>query len=192
MREAFPISDVVIPAGEYWFHEATAALRLPRSDLFRGEFEGSVGSFYDGNRIRLSLGPVWVVSKYLELEAGYEVNRLDFADRGVATTAQLGSLRVKTALNPKVSMSTLGQYNNATDKDEPERALPLSLPGGHRPLGRLQRGFPQRARQRAGAEATAVLRAGAAGEVHAHVREVSAEGTATLGFPFGMIEGSTD
>ena len=116
VREAFPISDVVIPAGEYWFHEATAALRLPRSDLFRGEFEGSVGSFYDGNRIRLSLGPVWVVSKYLELEAGYEVNRLDFADRGVATTAQLGSLRVKTALNPKVSMSTLGQYNNATDR----------------------------------------------------------------------------
>lgn len=116
VREAFPISDVVIPAGEYWFHEATAALRLPRSDLFRGEFEGSVGSFYDGNRIRLSLGPVWVVSKYLELEAGYEVNRLDFAERGVAATAQLGSLRVKTALNPKVSMSTLGQYNNATDR----------------------------------------------------------------------------
>ena len=113
---AFPISDVVIPAGEYWFHEATSTLRLPRSDFFRGDFEASVGSFYDGARVRLSLGPVWVVSKYLELEAGYEVNRLDFADRGVATIAQLGSLRVKTALNPKVSMSTFGQYNGATDQ----------------------------------------------------------------------------
>ena len=116
VREAFPISDVVVPVGEYWFHEATTTLRLPRSDLFRGDFEASVGSFYDGSRIRLSLGPVWVVSKYLELESGYEVNRLDFADRGVATTAQLASLRVKTALNPKVSMSTFGQYNSATDQ----------------------------------------------------------------------------
>jgi len=75
-----------------------------------------VGSFYDGSRVRLSLKPVWVMSKYLELEAGYEVNRLDFADRGVATTAQLASLRVKKALNPKVSMSTFGQYNSATDQ----------------------------------------------------------------------------
>ncbi len=116
VREAFPISDVVIPAGEYWFHEATAMLRFPRSDLLRGDFEASVGSFYGGSRVRLSLKPVWVVSKFLELEAGYEVNRLDFADRGVATTAQLGSLRVKTALNPKVSMSTFGQYNGATDQ----------------------------------------------------------------------------
>lgn len=114
--DAFPISDVVMPAGEYWFHELTSTLRFPRSDLLRGDFEASAGSFYDGTRVRLSLKPVWVVSKYLELEAGYEVNRLNFADRGVATTAQLGSLRVKTALNPRVSMSTFGQYNGATDQ----------------------------------------------------------------------------
>ena len=113
--DPFPISDVVIPAGEYWFHEATAMLRLPRADFVRGEFEASLGSFYDGTRVSLSVAPVWVVSKYLELEAGYEVNRLDFAERGVGTTVQLGRLRVKTALNPKVSMSTFGQYNSATD-----------------------------------------------------------------------------
>ena len=116
VRDPFPIADAVIPVGEYWFHEATAMLRLPRSDLFRGEFDASVGSFYDGSRISLSLAPVWVVSKHLELEAGYEVNRLDFADRGVGTTAQLGRLRVKTALNPRVSMSAFGQYNSATDQ----------------------------------------------------------------------------
>ena len=114
--DPFPISDVVVPAGEYWFHEATSMLRFPRSHLFRGIYEASVGSFYDGSRVRLSVKPAWIVSKYLELEAGYEVNRLDFADRGVATTTQLGSLRVKTALNPKVSMSTFGQYNSATDQ----------------------------------------------------------------------------
>ena len=116
VRDAFHISDAVIPTGEYWFHEANVMLRLGRTDLFRGEFNASAGSFYDGNRLSLSLAPVWVVSKYLELESAYEVNRLDFADWGVATTTQLGRLKVKTALNPRVSMSTFGQYNSATSQ----------------------------------------------------------------------------
>ena len=114
VRDPFPISDVVIPAGEYWFHEATAMLRFPRSSLLRGEFDASVGSFYDGNRVSLSLAPTWVVSRYLELESAYEVNRLDFSNRDVSTTTHLGRLKVKTALNPRVSMSAFGQYNSAT------------------------------------------------------------------------------
>ncbi len=110
----FAISDAGIPAGDYWFHEANAMLRLPRSDLFRGEFNASVGSFYDGRRIGLSVGPTWVVSKYLELESTWEINRLSFGARNMETTAQLARLKVKTALNPRLSVSTFGQYNNAT------------------------------------------------------------------------------
>ena len=113
VREEFAISDVVMPAGEYWFHEATFMLRLPRSDLLRGEFNGSAGTFYDGTRFGVALNPAWVLSKYLELEAGYEVNRLDFPDRDVGVTTQLARLRVNTALNPRVSLSTFGQYNSA-------------------------------------------------------------------------------
>ncbi len=112
--EPFAISDAEIPAGDYWFHEANAMLRLPRSDLFRGEFNASVGSFYDGRRIGISLSPTWVVSRHLELESAWEINRLDFAARDEGTTAQLARLKVKTALNPRLSVSTFGQYNNAT------------------------------------------------------------------------------
>ena len=113
VRVPFPISDVVVPAGQYWFHEATFMLRLPRSSRRRGEFNGSAGTFYDGTRLSLALNPVWVLSKYLELEAGYEVNRIDFAERNASTTTQLARLRVKTALNPRISLSTFGQYNSA-------------------------------------------------------------------------------
>ena len=63
MREAFTISDVVVPVGEYWFHEGTFILRLPRSRLFRGEFNGSAGTFYDGTRASLALNPAWVASR---------------------------------------------------------------------------------------------------------------------------------
>ena len=113
MREAFRISDVVVPAGEYWFHEALFTLRLPRSGLFRGEFDGSAGSFYDGTRLSLAVSPVWVLSRFLELETGLEVNRLDFSERDAGTTTRLARLRVKTALNPRVSLSAFGQYNSA-------------------------------------------------------------------------------
>ena len=94
VREPFSISDVVVPVGEYWFHQGTFMLRLPR--------------------LRLALSPAWVVSRFLELEGGYEVNRLDFADRGAGATTQLARLRVKTALNPHMSLSTFGQYSSAT------------------------------------------------------------------------------
>ena len=115
VRQPFGISDVTVPAGEYWFHEATAMLRTSRVSQLRGEFDASVGTFYDGTRVSLSFDPVWVASKYLEFEAGYELNRLDFGDRGESGTVQLARLRVKAALNPRVSLSTFGQYNNATD-----------------------------------------------------------------------------
>ena len=116
VREAFRISDVVVPAGEYWFHEAVFMLRLPRSGLFRGEFDGSAGSFYDGTRLSLAVNPAWVLSKFVELEGGVEVNRLDFGDRDAGTTTRLARLRVNTALNPRVSLSTFGQYSSATDQ----------------------------------------------------------------------------
>ncbi len=116
VRDAFPVSDVIVPAGEYWFHEANFMLMMARSDLFRGEFTGSAGGFYGGNRLSLGLGPIWNVSKYLELEGGYEVNRIDFANRGEGTTAHLGRVKLQMALNPRVSMSTFGQYNSATDR----------------------------------------------------------------------------
>ena len=44
------------------------------------------GSFFDGTRVGLALNPAWNQSKYLELQGGYEVNRLEFAERGLSTT----------------------------------------------------------------------------------------------------------
>ena len=116
VRLAFPVSRVFIPPGEYWFHEGNVALRLPRSAVFRGELNATAGSFYDARRLGLSVRPVWTVSRYLEAEAGYEINRLDFADIDVSTTTRLARLRLNAALNARVSMSTLVQYSSATEE----------------------------------------------------------------------------
>ena len=131
VREEFSISDAAVLAGEYWFHEANAGLTLGRSRSFRGQYDLSAGSFYGGTRYGLSLGPVWSASKYVEVEAGYEVNRIDFSGRDAASgrdagsghddlhsegaaTTHLGRLRLRAALDPRASTSAFVQYNSAT------------------------------------------------------------------------------
>jgi len=112
VRSPFNAGDGVIPPGDYRFHEANVTMRLARGAPFRGEFGASAGSFYDGRRLSLDLGPVWTVSKHLEVEAGYQINRLDFAERDEATTIRLALLKLNTALNPRLSTSTLVQYSS--------------------------------------------------------------------------------
>ncbi len=120
VRSRFRVAALFVQPGEYWFHEANLMLRLPRSAAFRGEFNGSAGTFYGGSRLSLSLSPTWTVSRYLEVEAGYEVNRIRFptpvARESLNTTTHLTLLKVNTALNPRVSMSTFAQYNSAIDQ----------------------------------------------------------------------------
>lgn len=112
--DSFPVSDVHVLPGDYWFHQGNARLMLARSDNFRGEFNASAGSFYGGRLLGVALNPVWNASKYLELGGGYEVNRLAFPDRDIAATAHLGRMKVQTALNPRVSMTAFAQYNSVT------------------------------------------------------------------------------
>jgi hypothetical protein len=115
IRDPFQVAGAEVEAGSYWFGEGVARLQLPRSDLFRGDFTATVGRFYDGTRVGLALNPSWNQSRYLELQGRYEINRLRFADRGVATTAHLARLKVQLALDTHLSFSTLAQYSNVAE-----------------------------------------------------------------------------
>ena len=115
IREAFPISDVEVPVGDYWFHELKANFSFARSESFRGRYSASAGSFYDGSRLSLSVGPIWNLSRYLELATGYSVNRIDFSERDQATTTHLAHLKVEVALNTHFAVSAYAQYNGVDD-----------------------------------------------------------------------------
>ncbi|MFV1987769.1 MAG: DUF5916 domain-containing protein, partial [Gemmatimonadota bacterium] len=115
VRDSFPVGDLSIEPGEYWFWEPEIRLKLPRGALFRGDFIASAGSFYDGTRVAFAFNPTWTLSRYIELGAGYELNKFDFADRDEATTTHLVRMLVQLALNTKVSLSTFVQYNSTID-----------------------------------------------------------------------------
>ncbi len=116
VRDTFPIAELFVPPDDYWFHEATLRAGLSRNALFRGSVNLTAGSFYDGRRFGVGVSPTWNVSRYLELSAGYDVNRLEFSDRDVATTTHLGRLRVDVALDTHLSLSTFVQYNSVVDQ----------------------------------------------------------------------------
>ena len=115
LRTPFAIADAEIPVGEYWFHGGELQYQRSRNDLLRGSFTLSAGTFYDGTRVGFSMDPSWTQSRYLELGAGYQVNRLEFPDREMATTTHLGRLQAQVALNPRVSLSSLVQYSNVSE-----------------------------------------------------------------------------
>jgi hypothetical protein len=115
VRDDFSVAGATVVAGDYWFHQGDVRLQLPRSDLFRGDFSATAGSFYDGTRMGFALRPAWNPSKYLELGADYELNRLDFPDRDQATTAHLARIKVQAALDTRVSFNALAQFSNVAD-----------------------------------------------------------------------------
>lgn len=112
LDQPFSISDVTIPGGDFWFHQAEVRLQLPRSDLFRGDFTATGGTFYDGRRFGVSVNPAWNASKHVEVGGGYEINHLEFPDRDEATTAHLVRFKLQLALDTRLSLSGFAQYNS--------------------------------------------------------------------------------
>ena len=82
----------------------------------RTSLDARAGTFFDGKRIQVIVGPTWNVSPHLELGADYQWTRLRFDDRMQETDIHLGRLRVRTALNSKASGNAFLQYNSTTDK----------------------------------------------------------------------------
>ncbi|MCG8469186.1 MAG: DUF5916 domain-containing protein, partial [Gemmatimonadetes bacterium] len=115
IREEFSIAELSIVPGEYWFHEGQLRFELPRSGLLRGNLSGSAGTFYDGTRYSFGAQPTWNLSRYLEVGLGYDINRIEFPDRDIATTTHLGQLRLDFAFDTRLSVSTFAQYNSLED-----------------------------------------------------------------------------
>ena len=110
----FPESTSV-PAGSYNFAAIEARRRDSFGKLFRTDSQFLVGSFYDGWRIDVGIGPAWTVSKHLLLETEYEVNFVRFPDRNQEFDAHVLRLKTQIALNTKASLNAFVQYSSASD-----------------------------------------------------------------------------
>ncbi|OGU07473.1 MAG: hypothetical protein A2W29_08950 [Gemmatimonadetes bacterium RBG_16_66_8] len=114
--DSFDLTDgVPVPPAAYWFHEGELAYRAPLSTSFRPSFVAVAGQFYGGYRVSFTANPAWNPSRHLELGVDYGFNAIRFPDRELSVDVHLLRLRVQTAYDAHLSLSTFWQYNSATD-----------------------------------------------------------------------------
>ena len=114
-EEDFP-KDTVVPAGSYATFEVKGGYDMPGKQLLRTDFNWSVGGFYDGWRLELSVKPTWNVSRHLEMSSEYEVNIIRFPERNQGFNSHVVRLRTRAALNTQVSLNAFIQYSSANDR----------------------------------------------------------------------------
>lgn len=115
VRDSFALSGgVPVPPGDYWFRDADLRYMAPMSASFRPTFGASAGRFYDGRRAAFSISPAWNPWSHLELGVDYQFNRIRFPDRGLGQDLHVARLRIQTAYDAHLSLSTFFQYNSGS------------------------------------------------------------------------------
>ncbi len=118
LTESFELSDdAEVLEGEYDFvNFSLFGNSQPGVISLRGR--GNVGQYYDGSIFSLTLSPVWTASKFLEVSADLNFNRVRFPDRDQSFDGNVGRLRLAGALNSQISASTFIQYNSSTEETD--------------------------------------------------------------------------
>lgn len=112
VSEAFDLGNAQVPIGNYDFFQGKAFVGTPDAQLVGTYAEVTVGSFYDGNLVSVSILPRWNASPHLNFQLTYQYNRADFKERGQLYIAQIGRLKAEYLFNTKLSISAFLQYNS--------------------------------------------------------------------------------
>lgn len=103
--------DVFVEPGDYSFYGVRFNYEMSNSKRLRSDFTGGINSFYDGRQISVGISPTWNQSKFFEISGGVEFNLVEFPERDQKEFLNIYRLRSLIALNTKVSLQLLSQYN---------------------------------------------------------------------------------
>lgn len=113
IMEAFELDDEVeIPTGQYNFWQIRGFGATPFQKLFGLISDYTIGGFFDGHILSISLSPRLKLSSHWDLEGFYQYNEIDFAKRNLSLTAHLARLKASYMLNTRFSVAAFLQYNS--------------------------------------------------------------------------------
>jgi hypothetical protein len=92
-----------------------AVYLAPAGDRVRMNVDARAGTYFDGHRTQVILRPTWNASRHLELGADYQLSMLRFPVRGERDDISVARLRVRTAMDVRLSGNAFVQYNSSTD-----------------------------------------------------------------------------
>ena len=117
LNKKFILSEKVsIPIGYYTFYNSTIGYSMAESSNWRVNPSFTFGNFYDGNQIQVNITPIWNPSRFLEISASYNYNRIEFDKRSQVLRADIARLNILTALNSEISLTSLIQYDQLNDQ----------------------------------------------------------------------------
>lgn len=103
--------DTFIEPGSYSFFGTEIMYEMSDTRALRSEFGARISKFYDGQQYSLTVAPTWNQSRYFEIGGEVELNYLKFPERDQEEFLNIYRLRSLIALNTKVSLQLLSQYN---------------------------------------------------------------------------------
>jgi hypothetical protein len=132
LAEGFEITDgIEIPAGRHQWDEYTLTARSDASRRVSGTFNGSVGTFYSGDKSTYSATGAFRFNERLNTAFSYTHNDIRLLE-GAFRTNLLG-LRVNYAFSTTVFVKAFVQYNSESDQWTSNVRLNVI----HRPLSDL-------------------------------------------------------
>ncbi len=108
--------SITVPAGTCTFADLQFALSMPAGNKVRTNMDLRAGTYFDGRRAQAIVNPTWNVSPHLELGADYQLTALRFADRAQSENIQVARIRIRAAIDVRMSGNAFLQYNSATRK----------------------------------------------------------------------------
>jgi len=124
-------NDTYVEPGSYSFFGAEASYEMSSASKIRTDLTARLLTFYDGYRYSVSVEPTWNQSRHLELSGGFEINYLNFPDRNQSEYLNVFRLRALAALNIKVSLQVLSQYNLLSKRISTNARFRYNFSEGH-------------------------------------------------------------
>lgn len=107
-------SQVVFPAGDYTFHEASLSFSSSAAKALNFSTDVTVGGFYSGSRLSIGAAAQWRPSYRLSFRLS--VTHDDISGEGGSFTADVLRSRIQFAASTKLFGSGDLQYNSQTDE----------------------------------------------------------------------------
>ena len=107
--------NTIVPVGRYRYAGFEWSYMMSDGRLLRTNATVTASRLYDGSNVGFEVEPTWNVSRYLELGAVYQFNRVRFPKRDDGFSVHVGRLRVQIGFTTKMSVNAFMQYNASTD-----------------------------------------------------------------------------
>ncbi len=115
VEEAFSISDVEIPAGDYEMNQISLMFFSETSRPFSVFGSVDLGDYFNGNRLGIDIDSQWRMTYQLAIEARYQRNWIKLPETDLLITNVVGA-RISYALNTRFFTKLYTQWNDSAER----------------------------------------------------------------------------